>query len=124
AVEAPPRVDGLLDHLARLRLVGDIAVVGDRRAAALLDQLDREVRVVTRAFTGDARAEVVHHHSRAVPGQLERMPTADAVPRAGDDRDLSVQQCHQKSLCRWFTVWRSARGARTSRPCRSGSEAA
>ena len=47
-----------------------------------------------------APAEVVDHDLGAVPGQLHGVAAADAVARAGDDRDLAVEQPHGSPSCR------------------------
>ena len=55
---------------------------------------DRVVGGLARALAALAAAEVVDHDLGAVLGQLHGVAAADAVARAGDDRDLAVEQPH------------------------------
>jgi hypothetical protein len=39
-------------------------------------------------------AEVVDHNRRALAGELQRDPAADAMPGAGHDRDAAIEFSH------------------------------
>src|SRR5205807_7885735 len=73
-------------------VVGDVGVVGYRRPAVLLDQLDDIVGVPARSLPAHGGAEVVHDHCGTVPGELKGMASADAVGGAGHDGDLVREQ--------------------------------
>src|SRR5690606_12684549 len=93
-VEAPEGVDRLGDHLAGGVVVGDVRVVRHGFAATALDDVDGQIGVATFALTLDRATEVVDDDLCAVLGELQRMPSADAVAGSGDDRDLAVQHAH------------------------------
>jgi hypothetical protein len=93
-VEPAPLVHRLGDDPAGALVVGDVLVVGDRRTAPRLDDLDREVGVLGRALAAHGPAEVVDHDPGALARQLHGMAPADAVARPGDDGDLAVEQPH------------------------------
>src|SRR6202035_1325563 len=91
-VDAAELVPGPGEHPVDVGIVADVTEVGDGPAAAALDHLHDPGSVVTLARTVDPTAEVVHHDGRPVPGELDRVPAPDAVSRASDDGDLSLQQ--------------------------------
>src|SRR5205823_14495324 len=45
-------------------------------------------------YTTLFRSQVVHHHPGPFLGEQERLASADASPRTGDDRDLPVERAH------------------------------
>jgi hypothetical protein len=104
-VEGAVRVDGAADEALGPGPVADVVVVGDGLAAPLGDDADHLVgRALVGAVAGDARAEVVHDDLGTLGGQLERLATADADARAGDDGDLPVQQPHGGDSPRKMTL--------------------
>ena len=77
----------------------DAVVVRDGAAARrgdLVDDLLRGRRVG--AVAVGAAAEVVDDDRRAFGREQQRVTAADAAPRAGDDRDLAVEQTHDDLL--------------------------
>ena len=68
AIGAAARRDDLVDDLLRGRGVG--------------------------AFAAGAAAEVVDDDRGALAREQQRVAAADAAARAGDDRDLAVEQTH------------------------------
>ncbi len=94
-VERAERLDRGVDHLPGRVEVGDVAVVGNRVAAPLLDELHDGVGILLAGAVAPNRAaEVVDHDLGAVLGQFERVAAPDAVRRTGDDGDLPVEQSH------------------------------
>ena len=93
-VELAELVDGLLHHRARRVEVGHVGEVRDRHAAALGDQLDGVFRRAPAALAALAPAEVVDDDLRALLRELHGVAAADAVPGAGDDRDLAFEYPH------------------------------
>ena len=70
-------------------------VVGDRLASGRLDLGDDGVgdrRVL--AGAGHRPADVVDHHGRAAPRQVERVQTAEAAPGSGYHHGLAVEVDH------------------------------
>src|SRR3546814_10969922 len=97
----PVLLDGLGDHAPGGVMVVHVVVAGDSGAAPFADQLDGEVGcLLIGAVAGDRRAEVVDDDAGAMAGQLQRVGSPDAVPRAGDDRDLSLKYYHGEILLR------------------------
>ena len=85
----------VLDDVLRALEVGDAVVVGDRFAAAALDDVDDLVGgALVGAFAGDRAAEVVDDDLGAVVGEQDRLAAADTVARSGDDRHLAVEHAH------------------------------
>ena len=97
-VEPTQVVGGLGDHGLGLRGIRHVRVVGMCAAAALGDDVDGQVRIATGTLAGDRTAEVVDDHCGALTGQFHGVSTADAVPSAGDDRNLAVEHSH------WFSL--------------------
>ena len=121
----PERVDGGVDDALGAVEVGDVVVVGDRLAAAALDDVDDLVGgALVGALAGHRAAEVVHDDLGALVGELDRLAAADAVAGAGDDGDLAVEHAHLRVLLpalktdvgvtvsRWFTRPSSSAGPR------------
>ena len=91
-VDAPPLVQGLLDHGADLLLAGHVGAVGDRFTAGGLDLFDHFLR----RFAGTAgavagAAEIIDHHLGAQLRQRQRVGFTQAVGGAGDDRHPALE---------------------------------
>ena len=70
----------------------DAVVVGHRLASSLRDLADHGVgRVGAGAAAVDRAAEVIDDNLGPAPGQLDGIATAKTAPRAGDDRNPSVE---------------------------------
>src|SRR5262249_49213752 len=68
------------------------AAVGDALAAERLDLRDDVLRRLAGAAAAvDRAAEIVHHHARTAPCQLERMGPAEPAACSRDDRDPAVE---------------------------------
>ena len=76
--------------------IGDVARVGDRLPAGFDDRGDDLFSRMgrCRAFSRHLAAEIVDDDRGTFGRERERMGVADAAPRAGDDRDLSVELTH------------------------------
>ena len=83
--------------------------MGTAAPPAVRDELHGVVGGLAAALAPLAAAEVVDHDLAPVPGQLHGVATADAVTRAGDDRDLAVEQSHVRVPCVVFR-WRKRGG--------------
>lgn len=79
-------------------MVGHVAVVDVRLAAAVLDQLHRRIRRIARAFAAHTAPEVVDQDLGALFREFQRMGTADAPARPRDNRHLAVQKTHELPL--------------------------
>ena len=116
-VEPAEGVDGLADHALGAVPRRDAVAVGfgpATRGDDLVDDLLRRCRVGP--FAARAAAEVVHHHRRTFGREQQRVPAADAAPRAGDDRNLAVEEPHVHLLCVESTaVWQETALRVTSR---------
>jgi len=99
-VELAEGVERALDDALGGLEVGHAVAVGDRLAAHLLDLRDHLLRGRggRRPRAVEVRAEVVHHDLRAVFREEQRLLAADASARAGDDRDLAVEQHRRASF--------------------------
>ncbi len=82
-VDLAPLVDHLLDELVGHARLGQIAGEHERVAVDLGGRL-----------LGDVAVEVVDQHLGALLGEQLRGRASDAACRAGDDRDLAVENCH------------------------------
>src|SRR6185503_14034652 len=67
-------------------------VVGDRLAAGRLDLLHHLVGGAgALSLSADAAAEIVHHHLGAARGEQERVRAAEAISRAGHERNTTIE---------------------------------
>jgi len=82
-VQPPPGVDGAGHHRLSVRLVPDVAVVGDRSPTHGTDGVDHPVGVTARAFPADGAPEVVDDDRGAVPRQFKCVRLSDAVTGSG-----------------------------------------
>ena len=86
-VEIAECADRRLHDVARIRVTGDVARIGDRLAAERLDIGNRAL--------GRLQVDVVHHHARAFPRELQRVFAPQSAACAGDDHDAPVtNSCH------------------------------
>ena len=97
-VDFSERVDGGPDDPFRAGEVRHRVVVGNGLAPERLDLLAHLRR---RVFLGpppiEADSDVVDHDLGALAGHAQRELTSDAPPRAGHDRDASVEQSHRRA---------------------------
>ena len=94
-VEPSPRAQGLADERVGARWFGDVLEVRDGLAAGgpdLFDHLGGRPGVGSRSVP--LPTQVVHYHPGPFLGEQERLASADASPRTGDDRDLPVERAH------------------------------
>ena len=91
-IEPTPRVHGLLGQAGGAGDVGDRRRVGDGLAALGPDLLDDGLgQTGVLAAAERVAAEVVHHHPRSTPGELQRVAPAHATTRTGHDHDVTVE---------------------------------
>ena len=90
-VDAAPARLGGLDHRDHLVIVGDAAAVRYRLAARGLDLRDHRERGVRMAGAVAGAAEIVDHHLRPAPRELEGIGTAQPAAGAGDDGNAIVE---------------------------------
>ena len=93
-VELAELVDRLLHHLAGQVVVGHVGEVGYCHAPALGNQLDGVFGCAPAPLAALATAEVVDDDLGALLRELHGVAAADAVPGAGDDRDLAFEYSH------------------------------
>ena len=73
-----------------------VVVVRDGLAAGGRDLVDDLLRRgAVGALAGARTAEVVHDDLRALAREEQRLGAPDAASRAGDDRDLAVEESHR-----------------------------
>ena len=97
-VDAPPRLDHLIHHRGRLRVVGHGAEIGGRGTAQLLDLLDDlGGRACAHALSVEPRAEVVDDDLGPGRRQRHRDPPTDAPAGSRYQCGPSVEQCHDRS---------------------------
>ena len=105
-VQVAERVDRLLHEALRAVPVGDVLAVDDRLAAQrldLVDHLHRRARVA--AVAVHVAAEIVDDDLGALAREQQRVLAAEAAPRAGDDRDPSVECTHDPSPVSTRDAW-------------------
>src|SRR5215831_13799550 len=82
-VEGTEAARPLLDHSLHVLLDGHITNRGDSLASCLLDEGHRLVRRLL--------VDVAHHYARALLGEEHRSLASHPHPRAGDQRDLTLE---------------------------------
>src|SRR6185437_15464059 len=92
-VDAPEGGDAALEHAPHLLLAGDVALHGDRLAAARRDLLAHRIG-------GGAVREVVDGDPRAARGERAAGSGPDAAVAAGDERRLALQELHARRSTR------------------------
>ena len=112
-VQPAERLARLAHHREAVVEFGDRAIIGDRVAARRLDLVDDFLRRrLVGAFAAAAGAGIVDNDLGAVRGHQFGDFAADPAPRAGADRDPSVEHAHPRSPS--FLV--SSRGLSGPRP--------
>ena len=121
-VEAPPGVDGLLDHLAGCREVGDIGSVDQGLASHGLDLGHHLLgRAEVPAGAVHVTAQVVDDDLGALAGQHQGVFPSDAPSSAGDDGHPAVTEVAHDWISRFSLgrgqpatggAWRPSRDAR------------
>lgn len=96
-IDAAPFLGGALDHGGDLLEIRNVGAVGHRGAARLADLLDHGFGWRQRAAAAVTRAtEIVDDDLCAAAGQPQRVRASEAITRAGDDGDASVEpDCHE-----------------------------
>ena len=96
-VDAPPRVEGLCRHLLHLIRLRDVTEVHERFASQRTNLGHDGLR--SGAMVGTI--QVIDDNARTLAGQFQRMRTAEAPARAGDDGDAILKKKFFQSGCGW-----------------------